>query len=122
MPTRPSASAGLVLVVTEPTPSGLHDLQRVVELCEQLGTAVGACVNKADLNPAVSAQIEADAARRGVPILGRIRYDESVTAAQVRRRAVVEDGDGPAAADIRALWQQVQRVMRETRTTTQRGR
>ena len=52
-------------------------------------------------------QIEAEAATRDIPVLGRIRYDESVTTAQVKRAAVVESGDSPAADDIRALWERV---------------
>jgi MinD superfamily P-loop ATPase len=99
--------ARMVLIVTEPTLSGLHDLQRVAELCRQFNLPAGVCINKADINPEVAATIEADAARRGIPLLGRVRYDESVTAAQVKQLAVVEDGDGPAARDIRALWERV---------------
>ena len=99
--------ARMVLVVTEPTLSGLHDLQRVAELCQQFNIKAGVCINKADINPEVAAQIEADAARWGMPMFGRVRYDESVTAAQVKRLAVVENGDGPAAEDIRALWERV---------------
>ncbi|MBN2491944.1 MAG: ATP-binding protein [Planctomycetes bacterium] len=101
------AGAHLVAVVTEPTLSGLHDLERVAELCRQFQVKTGVCINKADLNPEVAAAIEAEAARRGLPVWGRIRYDESVTAAQVRQLAVVEHGDGPASSDIRALWERV---------------
>jgi len=64
-------------------------------------------VNKADINPEIAARIDAEAAVRGIPVLGHVRYDESVTRAQVRRRAVVEDADGPAARDIRGLWDRV---------------
>ena len=101
------AGARMVLVVTEPTLSGLHDLQRVAELCRQFNVKAAVCINKADINPEVAAEIEADAARSGIPLLGRIRYDESVTTAQVKRLSVVENGDGPAARDIRALWERV---------------
>jgi MinD superfamily P-loop ATPase len=97
----------LVLVVTEPTLSGLHDLQRVAELCRQLNVKAAVCINKVDINPSIAAEIEADAARRGLSFLGSIRYDDSVTTAQVRQRAVVEIGDSPAAVDIRALWTRV---------------
>jgi len=106
------SGARLVLVVTEPTLSGLHDLQRVAELCRQLNVKAAVCINKGDINPESAAEIEADAARRGMPLLGSIRYDDSVTMAQVRQRAVVEIGDSPAAADIRALWTRVQAAMR----------
>ena len=99
--------ARLALVVTEPTPSGLHDLRRVADLCRQLRVGAGICINKADLNPRVASRIEAEAAARSLPVLGRIRYDASVTAAQVSRRSVVECPNGPAAADIRALWERV---------------
>ncbi|MBN2575485.1 MAG: 4Fe-4S binding protein [Deltaproteobacteria bacterium] len=103
--------ASLVLVVTEPTLSGLHDLGRVAELCRQLHVKACVCINKADLNPEIASAIEADAGRRGIPVLGRIPYDDSVTRAQMKRVAVVEDGDGPVAAEIRALWERVKTAM-----------
>jgi MinD superfamily P-loop ATPase len=99
--------AHMALIVTEPTLSGLHDLERVSELCRQFNLKTGVCINRADINPPVADRIEAASAARGVPVLGRIRYDDAVTAAQIRRMAVVENGDGPAARDIRALWARV---------------
>jgi len=99
--------ARMVLVVTEPTLSGLHDLKRVAALCRQLNLKAGVCTNKADINLEISELIEREAAKLDLPVLGRIRYDEAVTKAQVRRMAVVEAGDGPAARDIRALWKRV---------------
>lgn len=107
--------ARLVLVVTEPTLSGLHDLGRVAELCGQLNVKAAVCINKADINPEIAGEIEADSARRGIPLLGSIRYDDSVTAAQIRQLAVVENGNGPAAGDIRALWKRVLVAMRDTK-------
>jgi MinD superfamily P-loop ATPase len=105
------AGARMVLVVTEPTLSGLHDLGRVAELCRQFNVKAGVCVNKANINPEVAAEIEADATRWGMPLFGRIRYDESVTTAQLKQLAVVEDGNSPAAADIRALWERVKHAI-----------
>jgi MinD superfamily P-loop ATPase len=112
------SGARLVLVVTEPTVSGLHDLRRAAELCRQLEVNAAVCINKADINPEVAAEIEAEARRWSMPVLGTIRYDDSVIAAQVRQRAVVENGDGPAATDIRALWARVQVEMRMSRERT----
>jgi MinD superfamily P-loop ATPase len=107
------AGARMVLIVTEPTVSGLHDLRRVAELCGQFNVQAGICINKADINPEVSDQIETEAATRGIPVLGRIRYDESVTSAMVKRIAVVENGDGAAARDIRTLWERVRNAIAE---------
>ncbi len=99
--------ATAVLVVTEPTLSGLNDLRRVAELTRQFDLPTAVCINKADINPEISTQIESEAAALNLPVLGRIRYDEAVTAAQVRRKAVVEDGDSPAARDIEGLWRRL---------------
>jgi MinD superfamily P-loop ATPase len=100
--------ARFALVVTEPTVSGLHDFERVAALARQLGVRCGVCVNKADLNPEQCARIEARAAAAGVAVLGRIRYDDAITAAQVAGVAVVEIEGSAAAGEIRALWERVQ--------------
>lgn len=99
--------ADLVLVVIEPTRSGLHDFERVVELCRQLRVSVCLCLNKADINPEVAAAVETAAERLGVHVLGRIPYDESVTRAQVQGKAVVECESSPAGCEIRALFDRV---------------
>jgi MinD superfamily P-loop ATPase len=101
------AGTHMALIVTEPTVSGLHDLRRVVELCQTLHVKAAICINKADLNTETSDRIEAEANLLGIRMLGRIRYDSSVTKAQIQRRAVVENADGPAASDLRALWERV---------------
>jgi MinD superfamily P-loop ATPase len=103
--------ADLALVVTEPTVSGLHDFRRVIELCRQLEVNAAVCINKADINEEIASTIAAEAARHDVPLLGTIRYDESITTAQVQRRSVIEHGMGPAAQDIRALWDRVQQAL-----------
>jgi len=101
------AGASLVLVVTEPTLSGLHDLERVCELTAHFGAKTAVCVNKWDLNPEITGRIEQGAKTRNVPVLGRVRYDAAVTNAQIGGFSVVEIDGGPAAEDVRALWQRV---------------
>ena len=103
--------AQLVLVVTEPTLSGMHDLERVARLTRHFGVRTAVCVNKADINPELADELESDAAKMDLPVLGRIRYDPAVTWAQVHGKAVVEGGAGPAEADIRALWERVRDVI-----------
>jgi MinD superfamily P-loop ATPase len=95
--------ADLVLVVTEPTVAGEHDLERVLCLARHFNIDTAVCVNKWDLNPEKTVQIEENAKQAGAWIAGRIRYDRSVTLAQMREQAVVEL-ESPAAEDIRRLW------------------
>ncbi len=99
-----------VLVVTEPTVSGAHDMERVLELAAHFQIPAAVCVNRWDINPEGGERIEAHARDHGATIVGRIRYDPAVTQAQVEGRAVVELG-GVAADDIRALWGRVKRWM-----------
>ncbi|MDD8012783.1 MAG: ATP-binding protein [Acidobacteriota bacterium] len=98
--------ATLVLVVTEPTVSGEHDLERVLELARHFDMPAAVCVNKWDLNPEMTERIEDMARRSGAKIAGRIRYDRTVTAAQLQERAVVETA-APCAEDIRRVWKDV---------------
>jgi MinD superfamily P-loop ATPase len=73
--------ADLVLLVTEPTPFGFHDLQLAVKMCQALGRPVAALVNRADLGGQdVTSWLE----REGVPILAEIPYSEEVAAAYAR--------------------------------------
>ena len=99
--------ADLVLVVTEPTLSGMHDLGRVTELTKHFGIQTLVCVNKWDLNAELTMEIEANARRIGVEAVGRIRYDQAVTEAQIKKRALVEYTDAGAAEDIKELWSRV---------------
>ena len=96
--------ASQALVVTEPTVSGEHDLERVLKLARHFDIPAAVCVNKWDLNPEMTERIEALAVRSGARIAGRIRYDRAVTLAQIQEKAVVEI-DAPSAGDIRLVWE-----------------
>ncbi|HRY34949.1 MAG TPA: ATP-binding protein [Smithellaceae bacterium] len=95
--------ASQVLVVTEPTVSGEHDLERVLYLARHFSIPATVCVNKWDLNPQMTERIEKQAVLSGSEIAGRIRYDRSVTQAQLRAQAVVET-EAPCVEDIITIW------------------
>ncbi len=99
--------ADAVLIVTEPTRSGLHDLQRVAQLIRHFGIRGCVCVNKWDLNPDMALDIEQWAREHDLPVAGRVRYDVLITDAQVRGLSVVEHRNDGAAGDIRRLWTKV---------------
>jgi MinD superfamily P-loop ATPase len=92
-----------VLAVTEPTVSGEHDLERVLSLTKHFRIPAAVCVNKWDLNPGMTERIEKRALGMGARIAGRVRYDRSVTRAQIEERAVVE-ADAPCVEDVRSVW------------------
>jgi len=100
--------ADLVLVVTEPTLSGLHDFDRVIGLTKHFGIRSMAVVNKYDLNEANTRQVEELATRLGTGFAGRIRFDPAVTEAQIEGVPLVEHSDNGAAADMAEVWKSAQ--------------
>ncbi len=107
--------ADLVLVVTEPTLSGQHDLDRVAQLTAHFGIATAVCINKWDINPEVAAAIEASVREKGLLFAGRIDYDPAVTRAQVAEQTIVEyTQDGPAR-QVAAIWETVMDAVKTTK-------
>ncbi len=101
----------LVLVVTEPTLSGMHDLQRVADLTRHFGIETLVCVNKWDLNEEITLQIETQALQQGLTPAGRVRYDRAVTEAQIQRKSLVEYQQNGTAQEIKQLWGEVQKAI-----------
>lgn len=95
--------ANWVLVVTEPTVSGEHDMARVLELARHFEIPAAVCVNKYDINLGMAVRIESAARANGAFIAGRIPYDRKFTEAQIMGKSVVETG-GPAAEAIQQMW------------------
>jgi MinD superfamily P-loop ATPase len=99
--------ADLVLIVTEPTLSGQHDLGRVADLAANFGIRALLCINKADINPQMTEEIGAEARKRGIAIVGEIPYDDAFTKAQILKATIVEYTGGAIAERVKALWRQV---------------
>lgn len=97
-----------VLIVTEPTLSGLHDMDRALELVRGFRIPASVIVNKADINPEVADSIEKRAEESGAKVLGRIPYDSAVIRAMVQCRCVVEESHGPAGTAVRKIWERLE--------------
>lgn len=103
--------ADAVLVISEPTLSGEHDLERVLELTNHFKIKAMVCINKWDINPKMTRRIELLAHTMGAAPVGRIPYDHAVTAAQINAQALVEHSDGEAAYNVRKTWTNVRSTM-----------
>ncbi len=99
--------ADLVLIVTEPTLSGRHDLERVAELAANFGIRTLLCINKADINPEMTTQIGEEAHKRGITVVGEIPYDDAFTKAQIMKATVIEYTGGEITERVKALWRRV---------------
>jgi MinD superfamily P-loop ATPase len=97
-----------VLIVSEPTVSGRHDMQRVSELAAFFKIPAMLCVNKFDLNPEQGEAIEAYAKEKGVRVVGRIPFDPAFTKAMVQGQTIAEfDSDSEGCRAARQIWEHV---------------
>lgn len=108
------ADVSLAVIVTEPTLSGIHDMERLVQLIDHFGLRAAVIINKADVNPANTAALREFCAERGLPVLGEIPWDPTVTDALAAQIPLVEHNDGPAAQAVRAAWRQAEALIAQT--------
>lgn len=102
--------ASMLLVVTEPTVSGVHDMKRVVELAEHFKIPVMVCINKYDLSTRITKELEKFCAEKKIPVAGKIPFDTIVTDAMVAGLPVVEYGSGPVTDELKKIWQKIQEL------------
>jgi MinD superfamily P-loop ATPase len=107
------SGATLAVLVTEPTPSGTHDLMRVAGLCDHFRLPAAVIINKADLNPEETARIEAFCATGHPTLIGRLPHDRDVTRAMVKKLTLPEYG-GPLAGIVADLWDAINNLAGET--------
>jgi len=101
------SGANLALLITEPTLSGMHDLDRVLGVCRHFGVPALVCINKYDLNEENTGHIEDFCRDQGVEVISKLPFDNVVTEALVHGLPVVEySGDG-IVRKIEALWHSV---------------
>ena len=98
------SGASLALLVTEPTLSGIHDLERVLGVCQHFGVQPLVCINKYDINEENSHQIESYCLSHGVKVAGEIPFDNVVTESIVRGIPVVEYSSGRVTQEIERMW------------------
>ncbi len=99
------AGTTVVVAVTEPSQSGLHDVKRMLELTENFNIPSYLVINKYDLNPAVSRQIEAWCFDKGIEVLGKIPFSEKIVEAMIHCQSIVEwDPESEPAHVTKSIW------------------
>jgi len=99
------SGSNLALLVTEPTLSGIHDLQRVIGLCRHFGVLPLVCINKYDINAENTHHIEDYCCSEGIEIGGKVLFDNVVTEALAKKLPVVEYSNNKVTQQIEELWQ-----------------
>ncbi|PKM88798.1 MAG: (4Fe-4S)-binding protein [Firmicutes bacterium HGW-Firmicutes-12] len=104
--------ASIVLIVTEPTMSGIHDLERVIELTRHFRIQAAVCINKWDINPEISESIVNNCRQMNVAVIGQIPYDNNITKAQIQGISLIDyNPTSPAAIELFKLSEQVSALL-----------
>lgn len=98
------SGADYVVLVTEPTVSGLHDLRRVYELVRKFNIPAGCIINKADINLQMTEAIREFLDAEQIDRLAELPYDEAVTRAMVAGLTIVERDTGALRDTLQNAW------------------
>jgi MinD superfamily P-loop ATPase len=115
------AGADLAVVVTEPTPSGIHDLERVIDLCDHFRLTAGVVINKWNLNGELSLQIKSFCMQKGITFLGELPYDPAIVEAMVRGQAITEYHPNGTAGLIGQIWTAIKTLIEMPQGQRQRN-
>ena len=101
-----------VLIVTEPTVSGKHDMERVVRLAAHFNIPAMVCINKFDLNIDLTRDIENFAEEMGLPCLGLIPFDPIFTKAMVQGQTIFEyNMESEAGQAVKQMWEKISKTL-----------
>jgi len=103
----------MVLVVTEPTISGIHDMERIASVAKHFKVPALVCINKHDINTENSTKIEDYCWKNGIEVVGTLPYDVCVTKAMVNGRSIMEHDCGQVTSNVKAIWERVREVLNE---------
>lgn len=98
------SGADMVLIVAEPTISGIHDMKRIIDTAKHFGVQCTVCINKFDINTDNAKEIEGFCSSHGIPIIGKIPFDKTVVKAVNRYQSIACYPDSPAGKAIAAMW------------------
>ena len=102
------SGADLVLIVTEPTAAGVHDLRRALEATNHFEAPAVVCINKADINTSGTAEIASHCLEQNIQVVGTIPFDPAVTEAMVEGLPVtLFKPDSPASIALNEIWSEV---------------
>ena len=105
--------ADFVVLITEPTVSGIHDLKRVFELITKLKIKTGCIINKYDINDNMSEKIEEFLNENNIPLIAKFPYDINFTKAITEGKTVVEYDNGDIKDMMIKSWEKVKNMVNQ---------
>lgn len=97
----------MVLIVAEPTISGIHDMKRIIDTAEHFGVKCLVCINKFNVNLENTKEIEIYCSRIQIPVIGLIPFDKTVMQAVNRCQSIADYPNSPAGKAILSIWENI---------------
>jgi MinD superfamily P-loop ATPase len=98
----------LVIAVTEPTLSGWHDLQRLIEMIESFQTALLVIINKYDLNSDMANTIETNLKMKDIPVADKIPFYEPMIYSLLEGKTIPEfEPQGKVSKQLNTIWNNI---------------
>ena len=94
----------LVIIVTEPTLSGIHDLERILGVVQHFNIPSVVCINKVDINPKNEKKIEDYCKKKKIKIVGKLPYDNIATSAMIDGKTIIEYSKGNFSNELKSIW------------------
>lgn len=101
----------MVLVVAEPTISGMHDMKRIIETARKFATDIVVCINKFDVNVEHSQKIEEYCQNDSIPLVGKIPFDYLVVKAINSGKTIMDIPQSPAAIAMKKIWDRIDAML-----------
>ena len=106
------SGANLVVLVTEPSVSGVHDVKRVYELIKKFGIRAVCIINKADINLEKVAELKEFFEKENIELIAQIPYNENFTKAMTMGKTIVEfDPDGLGSI-LNESWNKIKELLK----------
>jgi len=97
----------LVLIVTEPTLSAIHDLERILDVAAHFEIPAVVCINKYDINTENTEKIEQYCIEKNIDVVGKLPYNTVVTEAMIHEKTVIEYSKGEFSNLIIEMWNNI---------------
>ena len=101
------SDADLALIVTEPTLSGIHDMQRILDVALHFKIATKVVINKYDLNEKNTKDIELICKNKNIDVVGRIPFSKKVSESIVESVPIIEYTKNSVVKEIISVWQKI---------------
>ncbi len=97
----------LAIIVTEPTPSGFHDMKRALELCRDFNVETNVIINKYDLNLKNTKNIKKYCKEQNIKIIAEIPHSEIFVQAMINKQTILEYSNDTITDIIKTTWERI---------------